>query len=64
MTSFAYAKNGYIKFYTCGASSFTINSAGGTNVNNGLNIVVGDCAQAQIKYINTNQIYGGNVPAS
>ena len=62
--SFAYAKDGYIKFYTCWASSFTINAAGGTNVNTWLNIVVGDCAQAQIKYINTNQIYGGSVPAS
>ena len=63
-SNIAYAKDGYIKFYTCWASSFTINTTGGTTVNNGLKLVVGDCAQTQITYINSAQVYGGAVPWS
>lgn len=46
----AIVKNGKVTFYTCGASSFTMNPAGGIAGSNDLRIIVGDCAQAQIYY--------------
>lgn len=58
------AQGGYITFYTCGASIFTLNAGGGTSATNGLQVVVGDCAQVQIRYLNNTQIYGGTPPAS
>lgn len=57
-------KNGKVTFYTCGASSFTMNPAGGIAGSNDLRIVVGDCAQAQIYYNGLAQVYTGNPPAT
>ncbi|MBX9809669.1 hypothetical protein K2X92_04755 [Candidatus Gracilibacteria bacterium] len=54
-------KNGKITFYTCGASSFTINPSGGTAGSNDLRIVIGDCAQVQVYYNNLTQIYYNGV---
>lgn len=62
--SSAIVKNGRIIFYTCGASSFTMNPTGGTAGSNDLRIIIGDCAQAQIYYNNLAQIVGGNPPAT
>ena len=60
----AIVKNGQITFYTCGASSFTMNPTGGTAGSNDLRIIIGDCAQVQIYYNNLSQIYTGNPPAT
>ena len=60
----AIVKNGKITFYTCGASSFTINPTGGWAWSNDLRIIVWDCAQVQIYYNNLQQIYNGNPPAT
>ena len=57
-------KNGKVTFYTCGASSFTMNPTGGTAGSNDLRIIIGDCAQAQIYYNNLTQIYTGNPAAT
>ena len=57
-------KNGKVVFYTCGASSFTMNPTGGTAGSNDLRIIIGDCAQAQIYYNNLTQIYTGNPAAT
>lgn len=56
----AIVKNGKITFYTCGASSFTMNPTGGTAGSNDLRIIIGDCGQIQIYYNNLTQIYTGN----
>jgi hypothetical protein len=58
----AIVKNGKITFYTCGASSFTMNPSGGTTGSNDLRIIIGDCAQAQIYYNNLSQVYTGVPP--
>lgn len=60
----AIVKNGKVTFYTCGASSFTMNPSGGTAGSNDLRIIIGDCAQVQIYYNNLTQIYTGNPPAT
>jgi hypothetical protein len=60
----AIVKNGRITFYTCGASSFTMNPTGGTAGSNDLRIIIGDCAQVQIYYNNQFQIYNTNPPAA
>lgn len=60
----AVVKNGKITFYTCGASSFTMNPSGGTTGSNDLRIIIGDCAQAQVYYNNLAQVVGGNPPAT
>ncbi len=60
----AVVKNGKITFYTCGASSFTMNLSGGTAGSNDLRIVIGDCAQLQVYYNNLAQIYTGNPAAT
>ena len=60
----AVVKNGQITFYTCGASSFTMNPSGGTTGSNDIRVIVGDCAQVQLYYNNLAQIYTGNPPAT
>lgn len=60
----AEVKNGKVTFYTCGASSFTMNPTGGTAGSNDLKLVIGDCAQLQIYYNNLTQIYTGNPTAT
>jgi hypothetical protein len=60
----AVVKNGKITFYTCGASSFTMNPTGGTAGSNDLRAIIGDCAQIQLYYNNLTQIYTGNPPAT
>lgn len=62
--STAVIKNGKAIFYTCGASSFTMNPTGGTTGSNDLKLVIGDCAQIQIYYNNLTQIYTGNPAAT
>lgn len=57
-------KNGKVTFYTCGASSFTMNPSGGTAGSNDIRAVIGDCGQIQIYYNNLMQIYTGNPPAT
>lgn len=57
-------KNGKATFYTCGASSFTMNPSGGTAGSNDLRLIIGDCAQVQLYYNNLTQIYTGNPPAT
>ena len=56
----AIVKNGKVVFYTCGASSFTMNPSGGTAGSNDLRAVIGDCGQIQLYYNNLQQIYTGN----
>jgi hypothetical protein len=58
----AIVKNGKITFYTCAASSFTMNPSGGTAGSNDLRLIIGDCAQAQIYYNWAMQIYNTNPP--
>jgi hypothetical protein len=58
----AIVKNGKVVFYTCGASSFTMNPSGGTAGSNDLRAVIGDCGQIQLYYNNLQQIYTGNPP--
>jgi len=60
----AIVKNGQVVFYTCGASSFTMNPSGGGAGSNDLRIIIGDCAQTQIYYNNLAQVYGGNPAAT
>lgn len=60
----ASVKNGKVTFYTCGASSFTMNPTGGTAGSNDLRLVIGDCAQTQIYYNGLAQVYTGNPPAT
>lgn len=57
-------KNGKVTFYTCGASSFTMNPSGGTAGSNDIRVIIGDCAQVQLYYNNLMQIYTGNPPAT
>ncbi|MFZ2255643.1 MAG: hypothetical protein WAW30_03245 [Patescibacteria group bacterium] len=60
----AIVDGGKIVFYTCGASSFTMNPSGGTTGSNDIRVVIGDCAQVQLYYNNQSQIYTGNPPAT
>lgn len=53
-----------ITFYTCGASSFTMNPSGGTAGSNDLRLIIWDCGQVQLYYNNLTQIYTGNPPAT
>lgn len=46
----AVVKDGKVTFYTCGASSFTMNPSGGATGSNDLRLVIGDCGQVQIYY--------------
>lgn len=62
--SSATVKDGKVTFYTCGASSFTMNPSGGTAGSNDIRIIIGDCAQVQLYYNNQTQIYTGNPPAT
>ena len=39
----AIVRNGKIVFYTCGASSFTMNPVGGVTGSNDIRLVIGDC---------------------
>lgn len=41
---------GKASFYTCGASSFTMNPTGGTTGSNDLKLIIGDCGQFQLYY--------------
>lgn len=60
----AIVKNGKVTFYTCGASSFTMNPTGGTAGSNDLRLVIGDCGQFQLYYSGSANIYTGNPPAT
>lgn len=57
-------QNGVVTFYTCGASLFTMNPAGGLAWSQDLKILIGDYAQVQVYYNNLAQIYGGNPPTN
>jgi hypothetical protein len=57
-------KGGKVIFYTCGASSFTMNVVGGVANSNDLKIIIGDYGQTQVYYNGLTQVYGGNPPAS
>lgn len=57
-------KNGKVTFYTCGASSFTMNPSGGTAGSNDLRLIIGDCAQTQVYYNNQQQVYQNAPPTS
>ncbi len=57
-------KNGKATFYTCGASSFTMNTVGGTITSNDLKLIIGDCAQVQIYYKNNRNIYNSDPAAT
>lgn len=60
----AVVQDGQVTFYTCGASSFTMNPSGGTTGSNDIRVIVGDCWQVQLYYNNLAQIYFGNPPAT
>ena len=60
----AIVKNGKITFYTCGASSFTMNPVGGTTTSNDIKLIIGDCGQIQVYYKGNPNIYSGNPSAS
>jgi hypothetical protein len=53
----AVVKNGKVIFYTCGASSFTMNPSGGTTTSNDLRLVIGDCANLQVYYKGNANIF-------
>lgn len=57
-------RHGQITFYTCGASSFTVNSVWGIAGSNDLQIIIGDYGQIQIYYDGLAQIYGWNPPSA
>lgn len=57
-------KNGKVVFYTCGASSFTMNPNGGLAGSNDIRLIIGDCAQVQLYYNNLQQLYTGNPPTT
>ncbi|MDD2693762.1 MAG: hypothetical protein PHY14_02420 [Candidatus Gracilibacteria bacterium] len=59
-------RGGKVTFYTCGASSFTINPTGGVSGSNDLKLIIGDCGQFQLYYDGNNNIYGStlNPPSS
>ena len=55
-------KWGKVTFYTCWASSFTINPVGGVVGSNDLKLVIGDYGQIQVYYNGLAQIYGWPPP--
>lgn len=57
-------KNGKVTFYTCGASSFTMNTVGGTASSNDLKLIIGDCAQIQVYYKGNKNIYNSDPAAT
>lgn len=57
-------KNGKVTFYTCGASSFTMNPTGGISGSNDLRVVIGDCGQFQAYYNGQQNIYTGTPPVT
>ena len=60
----AVVKDGKVTFYTCGASSFTMNPTGGTTGSNDLRLVIGDCGQFQVYYNGQQNIYTGTPPTN
>lgn len=62
----ATVRNGKVVFYTCGASSFTINTLGWQAWSNDLRLVIGDCGQFQLYYNWLANVYnpGTNPPAN
>ena len=60
----AVVKNGKITFYTCGASTFTMNTNGGVVGSNDIKLIIGDCGQFQLYYNGAVNMYTGNPPAT
>jgi hypothetical protein len=60
----AYVKSGKVQFYTCGASSFTMNPTGGYTGSNDIRLIIGDCGQFQLYYNSGSNIYTWNPPAT
>jgi hypothetical protein len=58
------SSGGKVTFYTCGASSFTMNPTGWITGSNNLRIVIGDCGQFQLYYNSGANIYTGNPPGT
>jgi len=50
-------RGGKVIFYTCGASSFTVNPVGGIAGSNDLKLIIGDYGQIQVYYNGLAQIY-------
>ncbi len=63
-SAMATVKGGKISFYTCGASSYTMNTTGGVAGSNDLRLVIGDCGQFQLYYNGAANIYQGDPPAT
>jgi hypothetical protein len=60
----ATVRGGKVIFYTCGASSFTMNTTWGNAGTNDLRLVIGDCGQFQLYYNGTANMYTGIPPAT
>ena len=57
-------QSGMVVFYTCGASTFTMNPTGWILWSWDLRLVIGDCGQFQLYYNGTPNFYTGNPPAT
>jgi hypothetical protein len=60
----AVVRGGKVTFYTCGASSFTMNPTGWVAGSNDLKLIIGDCGQFQLYYNGTANMYTWTPPAT
>lgn len=57
-------KKWVVEFYTCWASTFTMNPAGGTSISNDIKLLIWDCWQVQVYYKGYQNIYLNNPPTT